>query len=89
MKSVLPNSAKIAKQAKDMIRDCVTEFIFFISSEASDLCNIERRKTLNADDIMLAMNKLGFEHYNKPLRNYHNKWKEIKDLNIPQNHTKS
>lgn len=35
MKSVLPGSAKIAKHAKDVVRECVTEFIMFISSEVS------------------------------------------------------
>ncbi|GBE62707.1 histone-like transcription factor domain containing protein [Babesia ovata] len=70
MKSVLPGTAKIAKQAKDVIRECVTEFILFVSSEASDICTKERRKILSADDIFLAMNSLGFGHYNDPLRSY-------------------
>ncbi|GFE52682.1 histone-like transcription factor domain containing protein [Babesia ovis] len=76
MKSVLPGSAKIAKQAKDIVRECVTEFILFVSSEASDICTNERRKTLSADDILIAMNSLGFEHYNEALRNYHSRWRE-------------
>ncbi|KAK1936847.1 histone-like transcription factor domain containing protein [Babesia divergens] len=76
MKSVLPGSAKIAKQAKDIMRDCVTEFIMFVSSEASDICASERRKTLSAEDILLAMNSLGFERYNDALRSYHAKLKE-------------
>lgn len=76
MKSVLPGSAKIAKHAKDIVRDCVTEFIMFISSEASDICTNERRKTLSADDIMSAMNSLGFEHYNEALRSYHCRLRE-------------
>ncbi|EDO05112.1 Histone-like transcription factor (CBF/NF-Y) and archaeal histone family protein [Babesia bovis T2Bo] len=76
MKSVLPGSAKIAKQAKDIIRECVTEFILFISSEASDICTKENRKTLSADDILVAMNTLGFEHYNEALRNYHSRWRD-------------
>ncbi|GIX61945.1 CCAAT-box DNA binding protein subunit B [Babesia caballi] len=76
MKSVLPGSAKIAKQAKDIIRECVTEFILFISSEASDICTNERRKTLSAEDILLAMNALGFDHYIEALRSYHTRWRE-------------
>ncbi|EKX74409.1 hypothetical protein BEWA_044890 [Theileria equi strain WA] len=82
MKSVLPPNAKIAKQAKDMIRECVTEFILFISSEASELCSLERRKTLTGEDILLAMNRLGFEHYDKPLKLYHSKWREMKDQGV-------
>ncbi|CDR96225.1 histone-like transcription factor domain containing protein, putative [Babesia bigemina] len=76
MKSVLPATAKIAKQAKDVIRDCVIEFILFVSSEASDICTHERRKTLSADDILVAMSSLGFGHYNDALRCYQAKIKE-------------
>lgn len=33
MKKVLPNNAKIAKDAKECIQECVSEFISFITSE--------------------------------------------------------
>ncbi|UVC54207.1 nuclear transcription factor Y subunit B-8 [Theileria orientalis] len=84
MREVLPNNAKIAKQAKDMIRECVTEFIFFISSQASARCSKERRKTLNAEDIFIAIGKLGFEHYDETLKMHHNKWRKSRDGNLTQ-----
>eukprot|EP01036_Dinobryon_divergens_P012515 gene12515-16866_t len=34
MKKVLPQNAKIAKEAKESIQECVSEFISFITSEA-------------------------------------------------------
>ena len=52
MKKVLPNNAKIAKEAKESIQECVSEFISFITSEASDKCQQEKRKTINGDDIL-------------------------------------
>ena len=33
MKRGLPNSAKIAKEAKETVQECVSEFISFITSE--------------------------------------------------------
>jgi hypothetical protein len=33
MKKALPNNAKIAKDAKDAIQECLSEFIGFITSE--------------------------------------------------------
>ena len=33
MKKALPSSAKIAKEAKEMVQECVSEFIAFITSE--------------------------------------------------------
>jgi histone H3/H4 len=38
MKKVLPNNAKIAKDAKESIQNCVSEVISFITSEASEKC---------------------------------------------------
>ncbi len=33
MKKSLPNNAKIAKDAKETVQECVSEFISFITSE--------------------------------------------------------
>jgi nuclear transcription Y subunit beta len=52
MKKVLPPNAKIAKESKESIQECVSEFISFITSEASDKCQQEKRKTINGDDLL-------------------------------------
>jgi hypothetical protein len=49
---------------------CVSEFISFITSEASDRCLQEKRKTINGEDILLAMLTLGFDSYVEPLRTF-------------------
>lgn len=35
MKTALPENAKIAKEAKECMQECVSEFISFITSEGS------------------------------------------------------
>lgn len=70
MKKALPNNAKIAKDAKETVQECVSEFISFITSEASDKCQREKRKTINGDDLLWAMTTLGFEEYLEPLKHY-------------------
>jgi len=35
MKKSLPNNAKIAKDAKETVQECVSEFISFITSEGA------------------------------------------------------
>jgi histone H3/H4 len=35
MKTSLPDNAKIAKDAKECVQECVTEFIAFITSEGT------------------------------------------------------
>lgn len=76
MKKVLPNNAKIAKDAKEGIQECVSEFISFITSEASDKCQQEKRKTINGDDLLWAMSTLGFDKYVEPLKLYLAKYRE-------------
>jgi len=76
MKTVLPANAKIAKDAKETIQECVSEFISFITSEASDKCLQEKRKTINGDDLLWAMSTLGFDRYIEPLKTYLGKYRE-------------
>ncbi|KAI4838570.1 oocyst rupture protein 1 [Plasmodium brasilianum] len=87
MKRILPASAKVAKESKDIIRECVTEFIQFLTSEASDRCLRERRKTISGEDILFSMEKLGFSDYIEPLSEYLNKWKQGLN-NLSSNHEK-
>lgn len=76
MKVSLPQTAKIAKDGKETVQECVSEFISFITSEASDKCQQEKRKTINGDDIIWAMSTLGFDSYVEPLKLYLAKYRE-------------
>ncbi|XP_061339786.1 nuclear transcription factor Y subunit B-3-like [Gastrolobium bilobum] len=77
MKKALPANAKISKEAKETMQECVSEFISFITGEASDKCQKEKRKTINGDDLLWAMTTLGFEEYVEPLKTYLNKYREM------------
>ncbi|KAI8948891.1 histone-fold-containing protein [Xylaria longipes] len=76
MKLALPENAKIAKEAKECMQECVSEFISFITSEASEKCHQEKRKTVNGEDILFAMTSLGFENYAEALKIYLTKYRE-------------
>ncbi|KAK0632019.1 histone-fold-containing protein [Immersiella caudata] len=76
MKNALPENAKIAKEAKECMQECVSEFISFITSEASEKCHQEKRKTVNGEDILFAMTSLGFENYAEALKIYLSKYRE-------------
>jgi nuclear transcription Y subunit beta len=76
MRDVLPENAKVAKESKESVQECVSEFISFITSEASDKCNQEKRKTINGDDLLWAMSTLGFDKYVEPLKVYLTKYRE-------------
>lgn len=55
----------------------MSEFISFITSEASERCHQEKRKTINGEDILFAMSTLGFDMYVDPLKLYLQKFREV------------
>lgn len=76
MKQILPPSAKISKEAKETMQECATEFISFVTGEASDKCHKENRKTVNGDDICWALGALGFDDYAEVIVRYLHKYRE-------------
>ena len=76
MKKAIPERGKIAKDAKECVQECVSEFISFITSEAAERCSLEKRKTINGEDILFAMANLGFDNYVEPLKIYLQKYRE-------------
>ncbi len=68
MKNAVPPTAKIAKDAKECVQEFVSEFISFITSEAAEKCQLEKRKTIGGEDILHAMVSLGFENYTETLK---------------------
>lgn len=68
MKSSVPPTAKIAKDAKECVQECVSEFISFVTSEAAEKCGLEKRKTVGGEDVLYALASLGFENYAETLK---------------------
>ncbi|XP_060182088.1 nuclear transcription factor Y subunit B-5-like [Lycium barbarum] len=87
MKQILPQNAKISKEAKETMQECVSEFISFVTGEASVKCHKEKRKTLNGDDICWAMGSLGFDDYVVPLKRYLHRFRELEEEKANQNKT--
>ncbi|KAK4763384.1 hypothetical protein SAY86_009152 [Trapa natans] len=79
MKQILPPSAKISKEAKETMQECASEFISFVTGEASERCQKEKRKTINGDDVCWALGALGFDEFVEPLKMYLNRYREIED----------
>ncbi|KAH7836487.1 hypothetical protein Vadar_001980 [Vaccinium darrowii] len=73
MKQIVPPNAKISKEAKETMQECVSEFISFVTGEASDKCHKEKRKTVSGDDICWALGSLGFDDYAGAMKRYLNR----------------
>ncbi|XP_059067218.1 nuclear transcription factor Y subunit B-2-like [Cryptomeria japonica] len=87
MRKILPPTAKLSKEAKQTMQECVSEFLSFVTGEASHQCQKEKRKTLTGEDLIWAMASLGFEHYAQALENYLKRYRKTKaeliSLTIP------
>ncbi|CEP63089.1 Hap3p LALA0_S07e02146g [Lachancea lanzarotensis] len=80
MKNTLPVSAKVSKDAKECMQECVSEFISFVTSEANDRCTQDKRKTINGEDVLTSLNALGFENYAEVLKIYLAKYRQQQAL---------
>ncbi|GMP40246.1 hypothetical protein CsSME_00010769 [Camellia sinensis var. sinensis] len=89
MKQILPPSAKISKEAKETMQECASEFISFVTGEASDKCHKENRKTVNGDDICWALSSLGFDDYAEAIVRYLHKYREFEREKANQNKASS
>lgn len=89
MKNTLPTTAKVSKDAKECMQECVLEFISFITLEALDKCLREKRKTINGEDILYLMHDLGFENYAEVLKIYLAKYREQQALRQERGETRT
>lgn len=80
MKKALPPHGKLSKESKVCIQECVSEFISFVTSQAVDRVKLEKRRTLNGEDILWSMFTLGFENYSETLKIYLAKFREFEQL---------
>lgn len=54
---------RVANESRELILNCCTEFIHLISSEANEVCNALNKKTINAEHVLEALDRLGFKDY--------------------------
>ncbi|CAN4108773.1 unnamed protein product [Withania somnifera] len=85
MKQILPPRAKISKEAKERMQECASEFISFVTGEASDKCHKENRRTVNGDDICWALSSLGFDNYAEVMLRYLYKFRDFERQRANQN----
>lgn len=65
MRQSLLANHKLSAGSKTMMQECVQEFIAFITCEAQERADGQRRSTLNGDDVLHALTVLGFDEYAK------------------------
>ncbi|XP_018900165.1 protein Dr1 [Bemisia tabaci] len=76
IKEIVPH-IRVANEVRELILNCCTEFIHLVSSEANDICNQQQKKTINAEHILAALDKLGFEDYRSHAELVHHNCKAL------------
>ncbi|XP_055390413.1 protein Dr1 [Condylostylus longicornis] len=76
IKELVP-SVRVANESRELILNCCTEFIHLISSEANEVCNQRNKKTINAEHVLEALDRLGFRDYKTEAEAVLNDCKEV------------
>ena len=84
MKQILPPGAKVSKEAKETVQECVSEFVKFVTGEASAKCRKEDRQTVTVDDICWALSALGLDDYAGATVRYLHKYREFERERVNQ-----
>ncbi|EIN10679.1 histone-fold-containing protein [Punctularia strigosozonata HHB-11173 SS5] len=73
---LLPDDMTCAKETRDLVIECCVEFIHLISSEATEICEQEAKKTIAPDHIISALQRLGFESFTQEVKSVLNDHKK-------------
>mmetsp|Transcript_2615 Transcript_2615/g.9491 ORF Transcript_2615/g.9491 Transcript_2615/m.9491 type:complete len:144 (-) Transcript_2615:1385-1816(-) len=61
LKDMLPPEIKMSKEAQDLVQQCCQEYIHLLGSEANEICEGEQRNMVQPDDVLRAIQELGFK----------------------------
>ncbi|XP_015081899.1 nuclear transcription factor Y subunit B-6-like [Solanum pennellii] len=90
MRGILPTNAKIKDGSKESVQKLGSYYINRITKKAKERCNMERRKTVTAEDILWAMINMGLTIHARLLAQYLNRYREynppsyynVRELNV-------
>ncbi|KAK4360449.1 hypothetical protein RND71_019401 [Anisodus tanguticus] len=76
MRRKLPQHARVTDNTKEAVQKLMTRYIHNITKKANERCKREQRRTVTAEDVLWAMNKIGLTNYVGPLTLYLHKYRE-------------
>ncbi|CAI5764924.1 DNA polymerase epsilon subunit 3 [Podarcis lilfordi] len=68
MKEALPDGVNISKEARSAISRAASVFVLYATSCANNFAMKGKRKTLNAADVLSAMEEMEFQRFVVPLK---------------------
>ena len=61
------------------MQEFASEFLKFVTSEAQEQSEENKRKTITGDDVLHSLSRLGFDQYYQTTEWYYNRYKQVKD----------
>ncbi|KAK3932096.1 DNA polymerase epsilon subunit 3 [Frankliniella fusca] len=93
IKDSLPDGVNVSKEARLALAKAASIFVLFLTSASNNVATKNNRKTISAQDVMLALQDTDFEGFIEPLRecldNFKKAQKEKKDANAEKRKSKS
>ncbi|XP_011270057.1 hypothetical protein, variant [Capsaspora owczarzaki ATCC 30864] len=83
IKEMLPNDVRVTNDARDMILDCMSEFVQMLASESNQVCDTDGKKMISTDHVLRALQVLGFSDYVKDVQEAQEGHKEAR-VNRPR-----
>ncbi|XP_037343455.2 DNA polymerase epsilon subunit 3 [Pungitius pungitius] len=68
IKEALPDGVNVSKEARRAISQAASVFVLYATSCSNNFAMKAKRKTLNAGDVLAAMEEMEFERFLEPLR---------------------
>ncbi|XP_037548461.1 DNA polymerase epsilon subunit 3 [Nematolebias whitei] len=68
IKEALPDGVNVSKEARRAISQAASVFVLYATSCANNFAMKAKRKTLNAGDVLAAMEEMEFQRFLEPLR---------------------
>ncbi|OCT66900.1 DNA polymerase epsilon subunit 3 [Xenopus laevis] len=68
IKEALPEGVNISKEARSAISRAASVFVLYATSCANNFAMKGKRKTLNASDVLAAMEEMEFQRFLTPLK---------------------
>ncbi|XP_013886221.1 DNA polymerase epsilon subunit 3 [Austrofundulus limnaeus] len=68
IKEALPDGVNVSKEARRAISQAASVFVLYATSCANNFAMKAKRKTLNAGDVLAAMEEMEFQRFMEPLR---------------------
>lgn len=62
IKELVPD-VRVANDTRELILQCGKEFIRVITTHANAICEEQQKKTMSAEHVLSALQKLGFSNY--------------------------